>query len=226
MDDFTYDVAGRLLIQKRTLDQHTETIAAYCYDDLGQVERKTLGGKLQTLDYSYNIRGWLTQTNDPDDLADDLFAYTLDYLPNGNIKQMDWNHNGQQAQSYTYGYDALNRILRATHSSENYHVSGIEYDLNGNLDKLNRNGYLGESFGPMDVLTYEYTGNRLTQVTDTGDTAFGFKTPKATYTYDRNGNMTSDSGKGISDIDYNHLNLPESIGLTAVRLDIPMMRLV
>ena len=63
-DDYSYDVQGRLLTQKRTLAGKTETIAAHCYNDLGQLERQTLGGDLQTLDYQYNIRGWLTATND------------------------------------------------------------------------------------------------------------------------------------------------------------------
>ena len=43
----------------------------HCYNDLGQLERKTLGGTLQTLDYQYNIRGWLTATNDSEDLGFD-----------------------------------------------------------------------------------------------------------------------------------------------------------
>lgn len=87
-DDFTYDVNGRMLKQTQTLDDKTETIVARCYNPLGQLNRKTLGGDLQTLDYSYNIRGWLTQTNDPSspstgsgDISgskgDDLFAYAL-----------------------------------------------------------------------------------------------------------------------------------------------------
>lgn len=96
-DAFAYDTAGRLLTQKRTLDGTTETITTHCYNDLGQLEKKTLGGDLQTLNYQYNIRGWLTQTNDPTDLGTDLFGFSLDYLPNGNIAEMDWNHSGKRA---------------------------------------------------------------------------------------------------------------------------------
>lgn len=60
-------------------------------------------------------------------------------------------------------------------------------------------------------MTYTYTGNQLNQVQDTGDAGYGFKAANASYNYDINGNMTADSGKGISSINYNHLNLPESI---------------
>ena len=62
----------------------------------------------------------------------------------------------------------------------------------------------------MDALGYDYTGNQLTKVTDCGNTAYGFKARSSSYGYDVNGNMISDSGKGIG-ITYNYLNLPETV---------------
>jgi RHS repeat-associated protein len=55
-------------------------------------------------------------------------------------------------------------------------------------------------------------------VVDNGNDTFGFKeSPSSSsadhYTYDVNGNMTSDSHKGISSITYNHLNLPTSLAI-------------
>ncbi|MDR6513928.1 hypothetical protein [Chryseobacterium camelliae] len=37
------------------------------------------GGFLQSIDYSYNIRGWMTKVNDPDNLGSDLFGYAMKY---------------------------------------------------------------------------------------------------------------------------------------------------
>ncbi len=141
----------------------------------------------------------------------DLFAYGLSYLPNGNISAMQWVHSQQATQSYAYTYDALNRVVTATHNTGNYNMAVTNYDKNGNIQGLTRNGYLGSSFGTIDEMSYSYLGNRLTGISETADTSKGFKASTASYVYDINGNMTSDSGKGITGIDYNHLNLPESI---------------
>ena len=70
----------------------------------------------------------------------------------------------------------------------------------------------------MDNLRYTYDGNKLTSVTDLEGIAFGFKDGTNTgddYTYDANGNMTEDKNKGISTIEYNHLNLPTSINFAS-----------
>ena len=211
IDRFTYDTNGRVVTHKRTLDNKTETLAAHCYNDLGQLERKTLGGALQTLDYSYNIRGWLTATNDPEELEDDLFAFTLGYnsdkhngeaLYNGNIAYTEWKSvNDDQLNWYVYDYDALNRIKAATHSSGNYDVTGIRYDLNGNIEHLNRQGFSDGNYTTLDQLSYTYNGNQLLAVQDAAMAQKSFKdgaSQPTEYTYDANGNMLSDANKGIT----------------------------
>jgi RHS repeat-associated protein len=71
----------------------------------------------------------------------------------------------------------------------------------------------------IDSLVYSYDtgGNQLTRVTDSAPTAShsqGFldgNTTGGDYNYDLNGNMTQDKNKGITQITYNHLNLPQKI---------------
>ncbi|MEM9000844.1 MAG: RHS repeat-associated core domain-containing protein, partial [Bacteroidota bacterium] len=68
-------------------------------------------------------------------------------------------------------------------------------------------------FVDMDVLGYHYqsNSNKLSKVSDTGNSGYGFKEPVTTgddYRYDPNGNLISDANKGITSISYNHLNLP------------------
>jgi hypothetical protein len=79
----------------------------------------------------------------------------------------------------------------------------------------------------MDILTYHYDGssNRLRKVTDAAPIdKYGFKDdavntsadPTNDYYYDSNGNMLSDTNKGIgvsAHITYNHLNLPTQVSL-------------
>ena len=112
-----------------------------------------------------------------------------------------------------------------------YTVNNLSYDANGNILSMNQNGLQSRyatSSGAIDQLTYTYlTGtNKLQYVTDgannltpapgtptyLGDYHYaGGATGPATYSYDANGNVTNDGNKGISKIDYNYLNLPQTI---------------
>ena len=173
-------------------------MAAHCYNNLGQLVKKTLGGDLHSSTYRYNIRGWLTQTN--------------------------WNHKGQTSQSYVYKYDELNRIEKATHNTGNYTMAVTDYDKNGNIRNLERMGAINDSgkMGMMDQLVYSYVGNQLLGIAEGASNAKGFtsKTKAANqYRYDVNGNMIQDLNKGITSINYNHLNLPKSIAINGSNIN-------
>ncbi|SKB78273.1 RHS repeat-associated core domain-containing protein, partial [Salegentibacter salinarum] len=190
---------------------------------------------LQEIDYAYNIRGWLKQINDPENLGDDLFGFGINYndptggappLYNGNISETHWNTQSENISGnpvsnyYGYSYDALNRITGATDNTGNYNLSGIAYDKMGNILSLQRQGQTDAGatfFGTMDDLGYDYDGNRLMKVSDSGEKTWGFKEPTTStgndYEYDVNGNLTSNANKGIAagGIEYNHLNMPTKI---------------
>ena len=101
------------------------------------------------------------------------------------------------------------------------------YDLNGNITSLTRKGVLRTVkltstvwvSGEIDHLSMTYDGNRLRKVTDqcaelTYAGAMDFKDgadKQEEYLWDANGNMTRDRNKGIYEIKYNVLNLPERI---------------
>ena len=159
---------------------------------------------------------------------------------NGNISAMDWNTLSHYAiNRYCYSYDGLNRLTQAGHMvyspnadlvfdiPECYSTS-YSYDLNSNITSLTRYGKseqytsLGSVFynyGLIDNLSITRDGNRLKKVTDQCDEltyagAMDFKdgaNEQVEYTWDANGNMTSDLNKGISEIKYNVFNLPEKI---------------
>ncbi len=239
-DRFDYDHRARLVRQTQTIGARTEVVVENAYDELGQLIQKQIGGSassptgLQTVDYAYNVRGWLTQINDPANLgSDDLFAFGINYntvshsgtpIYNGNIAETEWKTaNDNVLRWYRYSYDALNRITGAIdHTLDmDYRLHGVTYDKNGNIMGLSRRGQSNAdatSFGWMDVLTYQYNaGNKLTKVEDAGP-VYGFDNGANTateYTYDANGNMTSDLNKGITSINYNHMNLPTNVSINS-----------
>ncbi|TVZ52275.1 MopE-related protein [Dokdonia sp. Hel_I_53] len=211
VDEFEYDQQQRIIKHTQTINgAQPQLIAHNTYDDLGVLKQKNVGGVamhssgLQTIDYDYNVRGWLTDINDVNDLqasGNDLFSFKINYdtdiegtanttpLYNGNISQTIWRTNNQynQKKAYSYSYDALNRLTKAmgrTNNSLNavdrYDVPTITYDKNGNIKTLVRSGHTNEAvtaYGTMDSLTYSYlaNSNKLTAVGDAGSEITGFK---------------------------------------------------
>jgi RHS repeat-associated protein len=221
----------------------------------------------QDVDYAYNIRGWLTSLNDPaqPDPAD-LFNLSLHYERgftkgydqyNGNLTGQTWRGRDGVQRAYGYVQDPLNRILQGdfvaraggslgtlstatawNQELDNYRLSFVSYDDNGNIRTLRRQGLLqnathlvAKRYGAVDNLTYAYQGNRLLTVDDaiTGNqlprpknyngapTSLAGDFQEASvklgeeYLYDANGNLLQDKNKGITGILYNHLNLPRQI---------------
>jgi RHS repeat-associated protein len=202
VDKYYYDHAGRLLKQKQKINtQAEEVIAQNNYDDLGQLISKGVGGtsyqaRLQNIDYTFNIRGWLKGINDPNNLGTDLFGFKLNYntpeisgstaMFNGNISETIWKTKNDETsttpwvqRAYGYQYDPLNRITKGDFKIKNssgvyvssnyteYSLSNVTYDKNGNIRTLRR--YTNSGYYPMDDLTYSYdTGNKLLKVVDNG----------------------------------------------------------
>ena len=159
---------------------------------------------------------------------------------NGNISVMEWSNNvafSNSSNRYCYRYDGMNRLENAGYSyyTPGFNNQSIEdystsytYDLNSNITFLRRYGKTEKyslfgseyyHYGLIDDLTITRDGNQLRNVTDQCDEltyagAMDFKDgadKRVEYTWDANGNMTSDLNKGISEIKYNILNLPDKI---------------
>ena len=213
---YSYDEKDRVATVTHKLGTNTAvTLVSYAYDNFGRMQTQKLHGS-QAQSYTYNIRNWLTNT------TSSKFTQSLTYNNgtsgyfNGNIQSMNWTANGT-SHSYSFTYDDANRMLNATHSSNYFTEKVTSYDKNGNILGLQRYGQTGTStYGLLDNLTYTLNGNQLSSVTDAVSTAaYGtntaFSGTSSSYAYDKNGNLTKDSGKGISNITYNVLNLPQVI---------------
>lgn len=260
LDTFTYDQLSSLATHTQSINGGpTELISSNSYDKLRQLKSKGVGNiatssnRLQKVDYSYNVRGWLKGINNEGGSnsaitmeTTDLFGFQINYdkptvlakgLFNGNISQTLWkSKNTDQAQrNYLYSYDNLNRLTMAISDDGKFDVGNtqvpISYDKNGNISRLIRKGAVVDNpvysnslhFGVMDDLTYTYdNGNKLMKVADAASIdKYGFKDDAVNttldsaddYTYDPNGNMKTDTNKGITGITYNHLNLPMVVSI-------------
>ncbi len=243
--EMEYDHAGRLERVYQTVSgdyrKARTLISEMTYNELGELVSKKLHEGMQDENYTYNIRGWLTSINDPDNLQDDIFGLKLLYndisakgslagkaMYNGNISGMIWNVKDVDANSqkrvYGFEYDGLNRLKSAdygdyefgslTDYSNKFNVENLSYDKNGNILSLKRFG----NGSVIDDLAYGYKegslSNMLDYVNDVHGTTEGFQNGGSgshEYSYDVNGNMIKDDNKGLSSIDYNMLNLPKEI---------------
>ncbi|MEN4762899.1 RHS repeat-associated core domain-containing protein, partial [Chryseobacterium sp. C39-AII1] len=237
---FSYDSKNRLLVHKHKVDNNPEEILAQNeYNELSQVKTKKVGGTdiaqpLQTMDYTYNIRGWLTKINDPANLNGKLFGYEIKYTNpvytnigsgryNGNIAEVDWKNASEDVlKRYTYTYDDLNRLKDAIYTEPNATTpfnnnfnEHVTYDLNGNIATLKRNAFpvFGNTSTLVDDLVYQHTGNRLTKVIENSLNDTGYEGGNNTISYDQNGNMKNMLDKGIQNINYNFLDLPNNLSI-------------
>lgn len=235
-------------------------VAEHNYDELGQLQSKTLapgyagpnGPYIEKLDYDYNIRGWMTGINKSyvsgSSPAGHFFGIELGFdkpgsqgfinpLLNGNVAGMAWKTAGDNiARKFDYQYDNSNRLIQADFKQKNsygatwtkdkmdFSVPVIQYDANGNITRMEQQGVNFSGIVPMDKITYGYNdySNKLNWVAEdagSSDYKLGDFTDRNTgannidYTYDENGNLNKDNNKGISNIKYNYLDLPEYIDI-------------
>ncbi|MBN9284875.1 MULTISPECIES: DUF6443 domain-containing protein [unclassified Flavobacterium] len=147
-------------------------------------------------------------------------------LYNGNIAETFWKTKSDYIlRKYGYQYDNLNRLNTAFYQkpetqnpTPGSYNETVSYDKNGNITALQRTGNLDNPVFAIDIdnLSYFYNGNKLMRVNDAtnnpeGFTDNGYGNTYDDYAYDANGNMIKDENKKITNIVYNHLNLPVEI---------------
>ncbi|MCJ7933282.1 MAG: RHS repeat-associated core domain-containing protein [Chryseobacterium sp.] len=170
-DTYTYSPQGYLLKHYQQVDSGMEELLSnYTYNDLGQVINKKVGNNLQSIDYTYNIRGWLTGINaaDINNMGSKLFSYKIKYntvegaeVPNssfgnlkvkpkynGSIVEVDWKTaygTNEPLRRYGYVYDGSERLRAGffqvdTNPYSREYSEVIDYDLGGNITSLHRTG--------------------------------------------------------------------------------------
>lgn len=183
---YGYDQAGRLINTWHSFNGATPVLLVHNeYNELGQLIDKDLHSTIadasdaqQSVDYRYNIRGWLTSINNAEltsdnsnDDANDYFGMQLAYntdLGTGNVGHLQYNGNisatkwsnlyGQSSikeNAYNYTYDAMNRLKTADFRQQVGGTWGLaQYRAtNGSMQAVNA---FSENIG-----NYDLNGNIL-----------------------------------------------------------------
>ena len=227
---YEYDMADRVTRTRHKYGSGTEvTLCQNTYDDLGRlVTVRRLDSNNLTTQIGYNMHSQLKAVR-----TGTLFEEVLRYedASNGNmpmysgvISGIEWKSRNDRTRTYNYTYDQAKRLVSASYldaaGNNGAFSTSYGYDSMGNITSLVRYGKQSSStYGKIDSLTYTYNGNQLTAISDNAPAptisgSFDFKdgaNTSAEYLYDANGNMTKDANKGITQILYNHLNLPSRI---------------
>jgi len=268
--NITYDQVYRVTAVDQYYNGSTTVshVAAYSYNELGQVIKKGLGYVssttwLQNVNMRYNLHGQLLYINNSrlandtgktSNDTNDLFGMQMIYdqvdsklsntpYYNGKLSAVKWMNNNNighsmYERSYKFSYDGIDRYVSEAYG-ERLSTSGTGasyanlggwdekikgYDVNGNILGLTR--YLSAQGGTVrtliDSLTYTYSSttspNQLYKITDAAGNSNGFGVltggnAAGNYTYDGNGNLTSDPYKALG-VTYDVLNRTDKITMT------------
>ena len=233
---YTYDALDRPLQTRYSINNgQSVTLADNRYDKLGrlQSDRRNGSASLAT-EYCYNLHGMPTRISTP------LYTESLFYEQphngstpqyGGNISAIDWSVADESdtygKRGYTFSYDGMSRLTSAGYLENgklnNHFSTSYKYDIMGNILTLRREGLLDSGdYGTIDDLTYSYEGNQVVKIDDAADESPSYSgamhfrdaaNEETEYTYDANGNMLTDSNKGITSIEYNVLDLPQCINI-------------
>jgi RHS repeat-associated protein len=184
---YTYDAAGR---RTQMVDQDGFTVN-YSYDSVGRLSELTDASGNLIVKYTYDAAGNLVRHDDGNgtyttytyDAAGNVLDL-INYAPDGSINSSfiyTYNNLGLETSettldgTWTYSYDAIGELTHAVFASTNPDVPNQDetynYDAVGNRTSTIING-----------VTTVYTTNNMNEYTQVGET---------TYTYNKNGDMTS-----------------------------------
>lgn len=168
-----------------------KTVATFTYNELGQLVNKKIGinpstnVELESLDFDYNVRGWLTGINkgftqwgvtgryfgeeigyDKTATASGATFANPSYI--GTTSGVVWKSKGDAVpRKYDFAYDNVLQLTGAPYQQStgasswassymDFSVNSMSYDLNGNIKSLNQNGFVLGGGPAIDNLNYYY----------------------------------------------------------------------
>ena len=226
-----YSTRNNLLISKKLILSHGEGTESsstlnYMYDATNRLSQIVRPEQYGNVSYSYDVHGW------PVKIESNSFKEELSYSDgvgtpcyNGNISSLKWsNSNYSEKRGYKFHYDRLNRLTEANYgegeslsnAGDNFKES-VNYDLNGNITFLERHGKKQDgTYGVIDKLNVSLNGNQIVNISDAADKivyegALDFEPASdgiSSCKYNDFGALISDTGRGITMIEYDNNKNP------------------
>lgn len=226
-----YSTRNNLLISKKLILSHGEgtessSMLNYMYDATNRLSQIVRPEQYGNVSYSYDVHGW------PVKIESNSFKEELSYSDgvgtpcyNGNISSLKWsNSNYSEKRGYKFHYDRLNRLTEANYgegeslsnAGDNFKES-VNYDLNGNITSLERHGKKQDgTYGVIDKLNVSLNGNQIVNISDAADKivyegALDFEPASdgiSSCKYNDFGALISDTGRGITMIEYDNNKNP------------------
>ena len=226
-----YSTRNNLLIRKKLILSHGEGTESsstlnYMYDATNRLSQIVRPEQYGNVSYSYDVHGW------PVKIESNSFKEELSYSDgvgtpcyNGNISSLKWsNSNYSEKRGYKFHYDRLNRLTEANYgegeslsnAGDNFKES-VNYDLNGNITSLERHGKKQDgTYGVIDKLNVSLNGNQIVNISDAADKivyegALDFEPASdgiSSCKYNDFGALISDTGRGITMIEYDNNKNP------------------
>ncbi|WP_263602881.1 RHS repeat-associated core domain-containing protein [Chryseobacterium sp. PET-29] len=239
---YLYDSQNRLLQHYHQVDtKPEELLSENTYNELSQLVNKKVGNNLQSIDYTYNIRGWLTEVNknqmDAADLGGKLFSYRIKYnqkdgianpdpaqfagknvVPryNGNIAEVDW----RAVESVGVNPSLTPKRYGYAYDSLNRITAGYYQNPNNPYSKENTESVSYDQNGNITSLyrtsVTEYGTNTATVI---DNLSYAYAGNQATSIHDSSQNFAGYEGGGntiVYDQNGNMTNMPDK-GISSIK---------
>ncbi len=185
-----YDQSFRLRHIWKNIDNagSDQLIDSLQYNELGQLTGKYLGASVDSLIYTYNVRGWLNSINKNyiAGTANHYFGMELGYdkttsaapgntylnpQVDGHIEGIVWKGAGSGInRKYDFSYYASGWLQSAAFLQNttgsgwdknmvDYSATVSGYDANGNITSMTQRGFTVGGSAAVDSLTYSYLGS-------------------------------------------------------------------
>lgn len=223
-----YDHMGRMVNTWHSINGDTSILLIHNeYNELGQLVDKKLHSidkgatYKQSIDYRYNIRGWLLSMNNSqlavdggvtNDDSNDYFGMELGYnnaivtgngaVFNGNISAMKWSQNlalgTVKDVGYNYSYDPLNRITGASYLKN---TGGVWANATADFSE---SGYTYDFNGNITALTRKAALGATIDALTYGYIGQGNRLTRVTDAGDRTKGFIEPAGTTGSETDYTY----------------------
>ncbi len=195
-----YDALGRLSASHSSIGLQSVQTASYTYGQAGRLTGATVGST--AVSYGYDQQGRMAS------IASEPFSMEIKYEDapsslSGDITSATWNYAGGASRVMAYAYDSLDRLVSA--SLDGQPLAAYVYNKHCSPMRITHYG------ADANNVNFTYDGNKASS---TYFLRGGMPMVTSTFGWDANGNLASDTSRGIESISYDRNGHPLKVSLS------------